>query len=49
MRGKEEGGELVHFQDRPSRAAAACVPLSAAGSAVVLQGDFGKSLPSEVN
>lgn len=43
MRGRGGGG------GRPSRAAAACVPLSAAGSAVVLQGDFGKSLPSEVN
>lgn len=43
------GGELVSFQGRHSRAEAACVPLSAAGSAVVLQRGFGKSLPSEVN
>lgn len=39
----------MSFQGRHSRAAAACVPLSAAGSAVVLQRGFGKSLPSEVN
>lgn len=42
-------GEVVSFQGRHSRAEAACVPLSAAGSAVVLQRGFGKSLPSEVN
>lgn len=43
------GGESVTFHGRHSRAAAACVPLSAAGSAVVLQRGFGKSLPSEVS
>lgn len=50
-RRRRRGGGRVSagFQGGPGRAAAACVLLSAAGSAVVLQRDFGKSLPSEVN
>lgn len=47
-REEERWGESVRFKGRHSRAAA-CVPLSAAGSAVVLQRGFGKSLPLEVN
>lgn len=48
-RRRRGGRDSVGFQGSPGRAAAACVLLSAAGSAVVLQRDFGKSLPSEVN
>lgn len=44
-RRRRAGRNLGGVKGSPGRAAAACVLLSAAGSAVVLQGDFGSPCP----